>query len=324
MPTRSSSMKKKKSMLLSLSQLTKAALYRIAQKVKMPRRSVMTKSELINALSKREEEVSMIMEGSKSKPQQKPSEKAVASVTPLETKPKDLPEEKREVTLEATSSPLPTEEPPVNKEEPKHIWKGEEGPELPRAYNKTKLHALPRDPHWAYVYWEICQETREAILQEEGEWFFDVATPILRVFGEENELVEEIPILFDAGNWYVSLPSDKVYEFEIGLIRDNGSFRSLARSNRIFLPPSKPSDATDEEWAVMEERFEEMLALSGGFDVPSSAGGSEQMVRHILRHRARMPWTVELHDIQSSHVLPSSHSMPSSHSLPWSHSRAKK
>ena len=31
--------------------------------------------------------------------------------------------------------------------------------DLPESYNKTYLIALPKDPHWLFLYWEIAEDT---------------------------------------------------------------------------------------------------------------------------------------------------------------------
>jgi len=299
-----------KSFFKYLAQMTKAALYRVAQRIKIPGRSIMTKSELVRALSKKEPDVAPLLEnGVNGKKNPVPA----ATEPAKKTKRKDVPEKKR-TTAESVTSPMPEKEKPSVPQEPSRVWVGEEGPDLPRSYGKTVLLALPRDPHWAFVYWEITDESRQAILREEGEWFFDVAVPVLRIYNAEGKFLQEIPILLDAGSWYVSLDSGPEYEIELAFKRGDGTYRVLVRSNRLVLPPSRPSDATDEEWSIMEEKFEKMLSLSGGFD-DASFGGSASAIRHILRHRMRAPWTVSLHEFQSSHLMPSSLSMPSSHSV---------
>ncbi len=322
-----------KDLLKELTRLTKAALYRIAQKLMIPGRSGMTKSELVRVLGKKQEEVASLLKRGFEKKRDTSEETSAISTASEEdsikkklegqkgqTSTLEIPKEKREVHSTQVQSSrqakaAPSAPPPA--QEPASVWVGEEGPELPRSYNHTVLRAIPRDPHWVYVYWEISEETRQAIVQEEGEWFFDITIPILRVYNEKEEILQEVPILLDAGNWYLALNPNQPYQFELGLKKDNGEFRPLARSKKIATPEAQPSEVTDEEWSIVDEKFEEILSVSGGIDTASSWGGSAEMPRHVLRHRVNAPWTKTLHDWvspPSSHVLPSSHSMPSSHS----------
>jgi hypothetical protein len=52
---------------------------------------------------------------------------------------------------------------------------------------------------------------------------------------------------------------------DIGLLTQDGRFFTLARSNTITLPRASMSDVVDERW--MNQEFEKMYALSGGFRV---------------------------------------------------------
>jgi hypothetical protein len=177
-------------------------------------------------------------------------------------------------------------------------WTGEEGPELPGAYNVTMMHAMPRDPHWAYAYWDISEEDRSQLMQQEGEWIFDITSPMIRVWNG-GDLVQEIPVLLDAQSWYLNLTPNQRYQFELGLKRGGEDFITLSRSNPVHMPAEGPSHEADEEWAVVDETYEELMRVSGGLDMPSS--GHVSMAPHILRHRKRLPWKVP-----SMHELPTS------------------
>ncbi len=311
----STSNKKQKSILGELTRMTKNTLYNFAKKLGIPGRSSMNKSELVEILDKNKDKVKTLITSS---PKEEIPQKTVQRIDPMKNKEipnktekipektsklPEMPSEKREMATEAKTSShadiLPPRE-PVH--EAGQVWAGEEGPELPQKYGITVLRALVRDPHWAYVYWEISEKARESLCRKEGEWIFDVSEPYLRAYDEHNVLVKEIPVLLDAMNWYVSLPANRMYGFQLGIKNREGDFRVLAESNKVSMPQEQPSQVQDEEWAMVEDKFEEMLESSGGLDLSLWSGSSEGMPR-VLRHRIRMPWTIPSHEWPSSHLM---------------------
>lgn len=284
----------------------------------------MNKTELMEAISKEQEFAEKVSPPVTSmEPAKKEAAlKHIPSAKPKSDKP--LPQMRTPVENKVVSITSSAPEPkPVPVEEPVHVWEGEEGPELPSGYGVTVLRAMPRDPHWVYVYWEIAESTRSQIIAEEGEWFFDTADPFLRVFDEEGKLVLEIPVLLDAQSWYVNIQHPRALEFELGLKTADGKFKTIAKSNRVSLPPMQPSDINDEDWAMVGEEFEQILQRSAGVDTLGS-GSSGGLAPHVLRHRVRIPWEWKSEQWPSSHVWPSSQAWPSSHILPSSHTAAKK
>ncbi|RJP32612.1 MAG: DUF4912 domain-containing protein [Candidatus Omnitrophota bacterium] len=303
----------KKTFLSELTLMTRNSLYNLAQKLGIPGRSAMKKAQLVEALEEKKNELKPIIKQiqlTSSTPQKevkvmpmKMKETSVHKTVKTVNIP-SIPEEKRSIPSDQSVSsipdhPLPKTQPAI---ESTHVWIGEEGPELPQRYGQTILRALVRDPHWVYVYWEIADSTRESVRQSKGEWIFDVAEAFLRVYNEKQELMQEIPVLLDAMNWYVSLPANHMYEFQLGIKSHDGDFCLLASSNPVSLPPEKPSELEDEEWTVIDEQFSEMLQLSGGLDI-TSWGGSAEIMPHILRNRLRAPWSIPSHAWPSSHVL---------------------
>ncbi|MBN2328584.1 MAG: DUF4912 domain-containing protein [Candidatus Omnitrophica bacterium] len=329
------------SFLSELAQLTKSALYRIAQTLRIPKRSVMNKSELVEALSQKQGETEMALKNLQENGSSKnvdalksipsassASDRPAPSKTeaPVRPSPGQIPpvKEKTAAPEEAASSsiaPAPKEE----IREPETIWAGEEGPDLPSGYGMSVLRALPRDPHWAFLYWEISQDTRDQIQQEEGEWFFDIAVPLIRILNKQGDVVNEVPVLLDANSWYINLTPNGTFQFELGLKDPEGKFRSILRSNLLTLPPVEPSSQTDEEWALLSEEFQEMILHSADVDMKTLAGsGFPSMIPHILRQRKRVPWIWTSQQQPSSHLWVSSHSWPSSHAMPSSRTVTKK
>lgn len=282
----------RKDILEQLKNFPKQVLYHLAKFFNIPGRSKMKKEELLECFEDKSIKAADLVTATEVIIKTDPKKVEKKKMTATDTI--SIPEEKLSASPEAavSSSIAPiTQEIPVIIGEPS-VWLGEEGPELPERYNITILHALPRDPHWAYVYWEISDETKNQIIADAGEWIFDIATPVLKVYNLEGQIVQEIPVLLDTRNWYICLPSNQKFSFELGLKLEDGSFLSLVRSNWIKLPPAEPSHAADEEeWAIIEEKYTQLLKLSGGMEL-GRFGGSESSVPHILRQRVKMPWRI--------------------------------
>ncbi len=229
-----------------------------------------------------------------------------AQIAPINKAPVEMP------SVTSAVMPEPVAKPKLK--EPDSVWVGEEGPDLPGGYGITVMRALPRDPHWAYLYWEISEAMRSQICNEEGEWYFDVSESYLRVLNEKGDIIQETPVVLDANSWYLNLAPNQKYEFELGLKNKDGVYRSLVRSNCLALPPMEPSSVTDEEWAVVSEEFEEVFYNAAGLEI-STSGASPSMGPHVLRHRMRVPWKWNAEQFTSSHEWPSSQVFPSSRSM---------
>ena len=128
--------------------------------------------------------------------------------------------------------------------------------ELPRAYGRDRIVLLPRDPWWAFSYWEVTPTTRLRALRElgaEGEG----AREVLRVYdvtfitftGDNAWLSFDIEIAPGTDYFYLNLSrSAASYLVEIGLRTPAGRFLPLARSNTITLPRPEPSPDTTVRW----------------------------------------------------------------------------
>lgn len=135
--------------------------------------------------------------------------------------------------------------------------------DLPFSYNETKLILMPRDPFWAYAYWDFSADTWNWILvfreRDHG------TKPKLRIHNVDKGTFEDRDIFLDARNWYLELGFPNTsYEVELGLLDSQGKFHLIAKSNRIRTPRNGPSGNRDHEWNLSEAEFAEIYRLSGG------------------------------------------------------------
>ena len=110
--------------------------------------------------------------------------------------------------------------------------------------NKTNLVFLPRDPEWAYVFWEISDSDREKA-QSLG-----ANKLCLRLFdvtgssqGQANQsTLREIAVDSYSTEWYLPIPvADRDYKVELGY-RYGFKWMTLAFSSSSHVPSSQPSE----------------------------------------------------------------------------------
>ncbi len=128
-------------------------------------------------------------------------------------------------------------------------------PELPQGYGESRIVLMPRDPQWAYAYWDVSNEHKEQLRRQGGQNLvlrlsdvtdidFDRQSPHSVQQYECEELARE---------WYLPIPvSDRDYLVEIGYLTAEGRWLRLARSTPVRVPPVYPSDWIEEAFATVE------------------------------------------------------------------------
>ena len=108
----------------------------------------------------------------------------------------------------------------------------------------TRVVFLPRDPQWAYVFWEISDSDRRQA-QSEGAAF--LCLRLADVTGLENgsshpHTLQEVPVDSHSTEWYLPVPlCDRDYRVELGYKTEN-KWISLAFSSVARVPALHPSD----------------------------------------------------------------------------------
>lgn len=135
--------------------------------------------------------------------------------------------------------------------------------DIPFSYNKTEIILLPRDPYWAFTYWDFSGETWNwiTVLRERDHG----ARPKLRVHNLDQRVSYDKDIDLEAKNWYLELGSPNTsFEVELGILDSSGKFHRIALSNRIKTPRSGPSEQIDPDWELSGFELSELYRLSGG------------------------------------------------------------
>ncbi|MEN9520282.1 MAG: hypothetical protein RLZZ381_2870 [Cyanobacteriota bacterium] len=117
--------------------------------------------------------------------------------------------------------------------------------ELPDGYGESRIMLMPRDPQWAYAYWDVPNDHKEDLRRQGGQQLairiYDVTDVDLShqaAHSVQEYLCDEM-----AREWYLPIPvSDRDYVADIGYRCADGRWLVLARSATVSIPPVYPSD----------------------------------------------------------------------------------
>lgn len=127
-------------------------------------------------------------------------------------------------------------------------------PELPDGYGESRIILMPRDPQWAYAYWDVPNEHREEVRRQGGQKLalriYDVTAIDLN--HQTPHSLQQYDCEEIARDWYVPIPvSDRDYIAEIGYLTPDGRWLMLARSAPCHIPPVFPSDWYEDYFATI-------------------------------------------------------------------------
>ncbi|OAB62148.1 Rho termination protein [Leptolyngbya valderiana BDU 20041] len=117
--------------------------------------------------------------------------------------------------------------------------------DLPDGYGESRIVLMPRDPQWAYCYWDVSNEHKEELRHQGGQQL------ALRIYdstdidlnSQRPHSIQEYPCDELAREWYLPIPvSDRDYIVDIGYRCADGRWLVLARSLPVHVPPVYPSD----------------------------------------------------------------------------------
>lgn len=133
-------------------------------------------------------------------------------------------------------------------------------PDLPSGYGESRIVLLPRDPQWAYTYWDIPNEHKQELRRQGGQQLalriYDVTD--IDIEYQSPHSIQEYPADELAREWYLPVPvSDRDYVIDIGYRAADGRWLVLARSAKVHIPPVYPSDWIEDVFITVN--FEEDL-----------------------------------------------------------------
>ncbi len=132
--------------------------------------------------------------------------------------------------------------------------------DLPAGYGDSRIVLMPRDPQWAYTYWDVPNEHKEELRRQGGQQLalriYDVTDVSLEY--QSPHSIQEYPSDELAREWYLPIPvSDRDYVVDIGYRCADGRWLVLARSAPVRVPPVYPSDWIEDHFVTLN--FEEDL-----------------------------------------------------------------
>jgi uncharacterized protein len=126
--------------------------------------------------------------------------------------------------------------------------------EIPGGYGESRIVLLPRDPQWAFAYWDITAEHKQELRSQGGQSLalrvYDVTDIDLN--HQSPHSIQEYPLDEMAREWYLSIPvSDREYLVDIGYRCADGRWLVLARSASIRIPPVYPSEWIEDHFLTI-------------------------------------------------------------------------
>lgn len=126
--------------------------------------------------------------------------------------------------------------------------------DLPSGYGESRIVLMPRDPQWAYVYWDVPNEHKEDLRRQGGQQLalriYDVTDISLE--SQSAHSIQEYPCDELAREWYLPIPvSDRDYICDIGYRCMDGRWLVLARSAQVRIPPVYPSDWIEDQFITV-------------------------------------------------------------------------
>jgi hypothetical protein len=127
--------------------------------------------------------------------------------------------------------------------------------DLPDGYGESRIVLMPRDPQWAYAYWDIPNDHKAALRSQGGQKL------ALRLYDSTDISLEyQVPHSIQeyscdelAREWYLPIPvSDRDYITEIGYRCADGRWLVLARSAPVRIPPTYPSDWIKDQFVTVD------------------------------------------------------------------------
>ena len=126
--------------------------------------------------------------------------------------------------------------------------------DLPSGYGESRIVLLPRDPQWAYVYWDVPHSQKEELRRQGGQQLalrlYD-ATDVNLDYQTPNNLQEYNSDEL-AREWYLPIPiSDRDYVAELGYRCADGRWLVLTRSKVVHVPPIFQSEWVEDNFITV-------------------------------------------------------------------------
>ena len=172
-----------------------------------------------------------------------------------------------------------------------------------QSQSTTRVVFLPRDPQWAYVFWEISDSDRR---RAQSEGAAHLSLRLADVTGLQNgsahpHTLQEVPVDSHSTEWYLPVPlCDRDYRVELGF-RSGSNWISLAFSSVARVPALHPSDQILDQFVPFSlEAAAPAPAPVAPPAEPSDSGLHERLYQSATTHfRSRRVGSEVLHELDS-------------------------
>ena len=207
--------------------------------------------------------------------------------------------------LNAVQQALPTTSPTVALK-PEQAPESEQSVAFPApAAPELRSHItfLPRDPQWAYAFWEISSSDQERAMAAGGA---QLCLRIADVTGlplgaVHPHTLQELVVSAGAREWHLPMPvSDRDYRVELGYRTRGGGWFSLAISSVARMPALEPASVVADAFVP----FSLDAPVAAAAVAPVSSGGVEHEVIYQLATapalRSRRVGSEVLHEVDQT------------------------
>ncbi len=152
----------------------------------------------------------------------------------------------------------------------------------PRPQVETRVVFLPRDPQWAYVFWEIAEDDREEAMAAGASQLCLRVADVTGLPGGSSHphTLQEVVVDSHATEWYLPVPlSDRDYRVELGYRKGGaGGWIPLAFSSVARVPALHPSEQILDQFVPFSlETSSSPSALPALPSEPSDSGLHERL-----------------------------------------------
>lgn len=146
--------------------------------------------------------------------------------------------------------------------------------DLPAGYGDHVLALMPRDPYWAYCYWELQTPEVEASRSQLNRGWDELRWVLrahVRTDKVERYFDTDIDVLKSNEYLHLAAPG-ATCRVQLGLLDREGYFAVVVESNSITLPADAPSENLDEQWMLTDEELRHHYAGTGAGSNPAREG----------------------------------------------------
>jgi len=240
---------------LPLEEMTLRQLRKVASEYEVSRYSRMRKTELIEAIQAIDtRRKAGVLPTSTPTPMPAMAE-ANPEPAPVALTPASMPVATPSLTTPPVTTPPATTLPkqPLSVEALASVDEGLA--DLPSGYGESRIVLMPRDPQWAYAYWDIPHTHKDELRRQGGSRlalrFYDVTD--IDFYSQTPHSLQQYECDELAREWYLPIPvSDRDYVAEIGYLCNDGRWLVLARSLPVHIPPVYPSEWVEDHFVTVD------------------------------------------------------------------------